>query len=115
MSILAIVVATLLISAAIRQAREPDLHRLYMQNSMVTDQPPVVFIHGIMGSKLRNDDSGEELWPGPVHKLFGTQHKELVMGFDPTTFASRAGAISAYAVARNAAGRDFYGKILYTL
>ena len=30
----------------------PDLHRLYMQSMHVTDQPPVVFIHGVMGSKF---------------------------------------------------------------
>ena len=33
----------------------PDLHRLYMQSMKVTDQPPVIFIHGVMGSKLRDN------------------------------------------------------------
>ena len=32
----------------------PDLHRLYMESMMVTDQPPVIFIHGVLGSRLKD-------------------------------------------------------------
>ena len=115
MLIVGAVVATLVAAAAAHRLQAPDLHRLYMQNNMVTDQPPVVFIHGILGGKLRADDSGRELWPGPLHRLLGSDYRDLRMAFDPVTFRSRADGISAYAVADTTGGRDFYGKILRTL
>jgi hypothetical protein len=36
------------------EVSKPDLHRLYMETMEITDQPPVVFIHGVLGSKLRD-------------------------------------------------------------
>ena len=49
----------------------PDLHRLYMQSTYVSDQPPVVFIHGVTGSKLRHAESGAELFPGSFYRNRG--------------------------------------------
>ena len=42
-------------------APRPDLERLYHFESTSATQPPVVFIHGFMGSKLRNTETGEVL------------------------------------------------------
>lgn len=40
----------------------PDLHRLYMASMRSDQQPPVILIHGIYGSRLRDRD-GQERWP----------------------------------------------------
>ena len=40
---------------------KPDLERLYQQNREVR-QPPVIVIHGLMGSRLEDTDSGKEIW-----------------------------------------------------
>ncbi len=39
----------------------PDLKRLYMESEMVSDQPPVIFIHGVLGSKLKDIKTQEDL------------------------------------------------------
>jgi hypothetical protein len=47
----------------------PDLHRLYMESMMVNDQPPVVFIHGVLGSKLKDEDEEGDLWLGSLDRI----------------------------------------------
>lgn len=99
------------------QARKtrPDLHRLYMQIREVTDQPPVVFIHGVMGSKLRNSKTGEELWPGPYNRILLSDYSDLALKIDPLTLDPAPDDVEAYAINEAAIGQDFYGKIIRTL
>jgi hypothetical protein len=44
---------------------KPDLQRLYQQSREV-NQPPIVVIHGIMGSRLEDSVSGEDRSVKPV-------------------------------------------------
>ncbi len=94
---------------------KPDLQRLYMQSMAVKDQPPVVFIHGILGSKLKHEQTDEELWFGPLWKLLFDHHYDLAMGIDPVTLQPQPGALKAFAIADNTAGKDYYGNVLRTL
>jgi pimeloyl-ACP methyl ester carboxylesterase len=93
----------------------PDLPRLYMQSMAVTDQPPVVFIHGVMGSKLRDISTGGELWPGSIWRIATSHYTEIALDIDPGTLEPRHDSIEAFAVTDNAIGKDFYGKIVKTL
>ena len=93
----------------------PDLQRLYRQSMVVEDQPPVVFIHGILGSRLRDEKTGEELWFGPLWKLLFDHHYDLVMEINPDTLEPEPGELKAFAVADNTAGKDYYGNVLRTL
>lgn len=97
------------------QKNSPDLHRLYMQSAAVTDQPPVVFIHGVMGSKLRDKISGEELWVGSLDRILFSNYSDLALEIDPETLEPKPSSIEAFAIADNAIGKDFYGKIIRTL
>lgn len=49
----------------------PDLERLYVNTRQTIDQPPVIFIPGLMGTRLRDPDSGKDVWPGSFVDLFG--------------------------------------------
>jgi len=93
----------------------PDLHRLYMQSMHVTDQPPVVFVHGVMGSKLRNDKSGEELWPGSFNRILFSNYEDVALDIDADTLNPKPDNISAFEICDTAVGKDFYGKIVSTL
>jgi hypothetical protein len=42
------------------------LGRLYRVMSASPDSTPVIVIPGLFGSKLRNRDTGVEVWPGPL-------------------------------------------------
>ena len=93
----------------------PDLHRLYMESMMVTDQPPVVFIHGVLGSKLRDEKGGGDLWLGSLDRILLSEYQELAYDIDPETLEPLPSSVHAYSIADDAIGKDFYGKIISTL
>ncbi len=93
----------------------PDLHRLYMESMMVNDQPPVVLIHGVLGSKLRDKNTNEDLWPGSASRLFLHDYSDIAFDIDPDTLVPMSNNIEAYAISEGAVGKDFYGKIVRTL
>lgn len=114
--------ATLIIAVAFyagiqytKKAYTPDLHRLYMQSMAVEDQPPVIFIHGVMGSKLRDKTSGEEIWIGSLWRVLTSDYSDLALEIDPQTLEPLPDNIEAFEVADAAVGQDFYGKIVRTL
>ena len=94
---------------------KPDLQRLYMQSMAIEDQPPVVFVHGILGSKLKDRMTGRELWFGSLWKLLFDEHEDLALRIDPGTLEPIPDGLTAFAIAENTAGKDYYGRILRTL
>lgn len=93
----------------------PDLHRLYMQSMEVYDQPPVVLIHGVLGSTVRDRVTKEELWPGSASRLFLNDYSDLALKIDPDTLNPIPNNTEAYEISEGAVGKDFYGKIVDTL
>ena len=65
---LAPLLALALLSACGSTPERPDLARLYESQTQNDRQPPVVLIHGLMGSTLV-DKSGREYWPGGLGTL----------------------------------------------
>ena len=63
-------------------AVKPDLKRLYEQNRTVK-QPPVVLIHGTMGSRLADINSGKEVWPGNLSDLLFSNYEGIALDIDP--------------------------------
>jgi len=98
-----------------KKTQTPDLHRLYMQSMAVEDQPPVVFIHGVMGSKLRDKTTDEEIWIGSLTRIATSDYSDLALDIDPDTLEPVPDNIEAFEVADAAVGKDFYGKIVRTL
>ena len=96
-------------------APRPDFHQLYDFGPSTAHQPPVIVIPGIMGSRLRHKDTGEELWPGSVWHLAFTSKGDLALKIDPRTLEPVPDDVEAYDLFRGALGLDFYGEILRTL
>ncbi len=93
----------------------PDLHRLYESRTPTTQQPPLVVIPGILGSRLRERASGREIWPGsPLQAILGDPHR-LALHIDPDTLEPRDDGIEAYDVFDQLLGTDYYGDLLETL
>lgn len=113
LSLLIIAFSGLLLNAC--DNPRPDLKRLYRSSSAGVDQPPVILVPGILGSRLRDRQSGREVWPGSLFdKLFG-DFTALALDIDPATLEPRASALEAFALTDQALGRDFYGRIVETL
>ena len=47
--------------AACAEVIRPDFKRLYQMSERNTEQPPVIVVPGLFGSKLRNQSTGEEV------------------------------------------------------
>lgn len=93
----------------------PDLHRLYMESMMVTDQPPVIFIHGVLGSRLKDTKTKEDVWPGAISRLLSHDYSDAAYEIDSNTLEPKPSNAVPYDIFDGAAGQDFYGKIVHTL
>ena len=94
---------------------KPDLKRLFTESKMVTDQPPVIFIHGVLGSKLHDRDTGEEGWFSSPFSLLFDEYRHLALDIDAQTLEPKANRYIADELAGEIIGKDFYGNIIKTL
>lgn len=94
--------------------QRPDLHRLYASNRSVADQPPVILIPGLMGSRIA-DANGRELWPGPFTRVLFSSYPELALDIDPDTLQVDTHGQRAVGITDQIAGRAFYASIIETL
>ena len=106
--------AFLFVLSACSTATKPDLPRLYQQ-SWEVNQPPVILIHGIMGSRLEDTQSGEEVWFGSLSKLVFSDYREVALEIDPVTLEPLPSTLIPSGLADQLAGKDFYGNITRTL
>jgi len=95
-------------------AVKPDLERLYRQNQEVK-QPPVVLIHGLMGSKLEEAASGQEIWVGSPVKLLFSDYAETALEIDPQTLLPKPSSLVASGLLDHVAGKNYYAGITETL
>lgn len=67
----------LLLAACGGTPTRPDLVRLYEYDAQRLSQPPVILIHGLMGSTLVERGSGKEFWPGGFGTMAFSNYREL--------------------------------------
>lgn len=110
-----VALAALLMLIGACGAMRPDLARLYAPRGAVVSQPPVIVIPGILGSRLRDPDSGALVWPGSARNLLFGDQSQLALHFDPDTLEVRPDRLVADGLFEQALGQDYYGEILRTL
>lgn len=111
---IAVAAVSLGLGSCSQQVR-PDLRRLYETQPSDVFQPPVIVVHGALGSRLRQPDAGVEAWPGRlIQILFGT-YTHLKLDIDPATLAPLPSPYKPLGVNRGLLGRDYYGRILRVL
>lgn len=93
----------------------PDLKRLYQLSTSNVESAPVILIPGAFGTRLRDQDSGEEIWPGPWWRILFSSYPELALEIDPKTNTPRPSRLEASGIAEQALRRDFYRPILDAL
>jgi len=106
----------MLLNSCAKNHVKPDLARLYRTTTKnVTRPAPVILIHGIMGSKLRNRNSLQELWFGNLSKLLFSNYSHIGLKIDYETLTPIKTELEPYDIADKAVGTDFYGAIINTL
>ncbi len=104
-----------LILTACAASPKTDLRRLYATQAGSLDQPPVVVIHGALGSRLEDSGTGKERWPGSFGAILFSDYRTLKLEIDPDTLLPLPSNLVTGGIARRAGGVDFYGRILTTL
>lgn len=107
-------VVLILLLGACSTISQPDLQRLYEQQRVV-EQPPVVLIHGIMGSLLTDSLTGKEIWYGNLLRLATSNYRSVAYEIDPNTLQPMHSTLVPTGLAEHVSGRDYYGRILRTL
>ncbi|MCB1552159.1 MAG: hypothetical protein KDJ14_00015 [Xanthomonadales bacterium] len=106
-----VALVVLMLAACAGRMDRPDLERLYAAARGA--QPPVVLVHGVLGSKLRRGNV--ELWPGGLTRLAFSDYRDLALQIDPATLQPIDDGSAPFALFDRAAGTDFYGAIVRTL
>jgi pimeloyl-ACP methyl ester carboxylesterase len=99
-------------AAAAFASDKPDLARLYANSANNPDQPPVILIHGLMGSTLVDAQTGKEFWPGGITSLAFSDYRSLVQ----MSAEDREGeGLVPGELFTNIAGVDFYSALISSL
>ena len=94
---------------------KPNLEKLYAIQKGNPAQPPVILIHGITGSRLRDKSTDVEIWPGPVKNILFSNYSYLLNKINPETLELEPSKYLVSGITDRAVGQDFYGKIRDTL
>lgn len=89
--------------------RKPDLQRLYVSSQSAVDQPPVILIPGVMGSRLI-DDRDEGRWVGSWFKTMFSSYRDLALPIDPETLMPQPN-LTVGGLTDEVSGRDYYASI----
>ncbi len=111
--LLTCLLAILLLPGCGRQLK-PDLARLY-ELSDAAEQPPVIIIPGILGSRIANKHNDKEVWIGPITRVLFSDFDELRLTIDPETLEPVEPDQYVTGITDKVAGQDFYGSIIDTL
>lgn len=104
--------STLLLAACASAPERPDLSRLYEAEVQDPNQPPVILIHGLMGSTLVEKDTGKEFWPGGLGTLAFSEYRELAR---MRAAESEGGGLVPGDLFYGVARTDFYGALIDAL
>ena len=110
-----LVLVALVLTGCSTVAPKTDLKRLYATQAGNPDQPPVVIIHGALGSRLHDPVTGEEHWPGSLGEVAFSDYRSLRLEIDPDTLEPMRPELEVSGVTSSIGGVDFYGRILSTL
>src|SRR5687767_13741016 len=103
---------TALLLALAGCAPQPDLVRLYENNTDDPGQPPVIVIHGLAGSTLVDAKTGKQFWPGSLSTLAFSNISQLAQMSEEDRECE--GLVPGDFV-HGVAGVDFYGDLLQML
>ncbi len=92
-----------------------DLARLYGTRGGSIELPPVVVIHGALGSQLSDSQTGTQVWPGSLRSIVFGKYEVLKYDIDPDSLTPVPSRLVPSGIAKSAWGVDFYGRILETL
>ena len=90
---------------------KPDLKRLYARDTQNTTQPPIILIHGLMGSTLVDKTTGEEFYPRSASAIALSDYRGLTI----SPVSTAGDNLVPGTIIGDIAGVDFYGALTKVL
>ena len=90
---------------------KPDLKRLYARDTQNTVQPPIILIHGLMGSTLVDKTTGEEFYPRSASAIALSDYRGLTI----SPVSTAGDNLVPGTIIGDIAGIDFYGALTKVL
>ncbi|HUD70679.1 MAG TPA: hypothetical protein VMQ62_01850 [Dongiaceae bacterium] len=112
-AILAAFLAASLSGCAI--SRRYDMVRIHEASAARPERHPVIVLHGLMGSKLRNESTHESVWGRLIDAITISPHDDLALPIDDPTLDGNRDALVPYALYEHALGVKFYGAMIDAL
>jgi len=104
-----LIILTLALTACV--ATKPDLRRLYAREMQNANQPPVILIHGLMGSTLVDKTTGEEFYPRSASAVALSDYRNLAI----SPVSTAGDNLVTGGILGSIAGIDFYGALTHVL
>ncbi|HET8945785.1 MAG TPA: hypothetical protein VFQ07_02280 [Candidatus Polarisedimenticolia bacterium] len=92
-----------------------DMTQIHATAAARTERNPVIFIHGFIGSKLRNDRTSESVWGRFANAITRSQVDNLDLPIASADFSQNRDHLVPYALYESVAGVKFYGAMLGAL
>jgi len=90
---------------------KPDLKRLYARETQNAAQPPIIIIHGLMGSTLVDKTTGEEFYPRSARAVALSDYQDLTI----SPVSTAGDNLVPGHILGGIAGIDFYGALTKVL
>lgn len=91
-----------------------DVARIH-QESAARPRNPVIFIHGFIGSKLKNGRTDESVWGRFKNAILHVKGDDLSLPIDRLPITENRDDLVAYALYESVAGVKFYGAMIEAL
>ena len=92
-----------------------DMARIHADAAARQDRNPVIFIHGFIGSKLRNERTSESVWGRFANAITRSQVDDLGLPIEAADLKDNTDHLVPYALYESVAGVKFYGAMIDAL
>jgi pimeloyl-ACP methyl ester carboxylesterase len=92
-----------------------DMVQIHASAAARVERNPVIFIHGFIGSKLRNERTSESVWGRFANAITRSEVDNLDLPIEAANFSDNRDHLVPYALYESVAGVKFYGAMMNAL
>src|SRR5262245_4688760 len=92
-----------------------DMAQIHQESAARPERNPVIFIHGFVGSKLKNSQTHESVWGHFLNAVKRSKTDDLSLPIDSVVLSENRDGLVPYAIYESVAGVKFYGALLEAL
>ena len=111
--LIAILVACTLTGCAM--FRKLDVGQIHEESAARIERNPVIFVHGFIGSKLKNRHTHESVWGRFINAIKRGKTEDLSLPIDVFPITGNRDDLIAYSLYERVAGVKFYGAFMEAL